>query len=83
MIQLPSVTPVDQMQVAPTWTVPVPPLAGKFMEAGETENVHSSPAWLTWMIWSAIAIVPLRAALVGFRATENPTRPVPLPVCPR
>ena len=36
MIQPGSLTPVVQMQFAPTWTVPLPPPAGKLMVAGVT-----------------------------------------------
>jgi hypothetical protein len=82
VIQLASLTPVLQMQLAPTWTVPVPPVTGKFMDVGETVKAQTSPAWLTVMLALATEMVPMRGLPVGFCKATNPTVPLPDPVCP-
>jgi len=72
--------PADAVTVA----VPDPPTSPTSCVVGEIENVHGAgggvaAAWVTVNVFPAAAIVALRAVVVVFAATVNPTFPSPLP----
>jgi len=56
-----------QLHPAPALTLSEPVVAAgnaRFEEAGEIENVHGAPGWLTVNVWPAIVSVPVRATPV-------------------
>jgi hypothetical protein len=67
---------------APTWTLPLPPLAGNSAEVGETSNRHSAAACVTADRWPLMTMPPLRAIGSGLGAALNCTVPSPCPFAP-
>jgi len=54
-----------------TWTfsVPLPPVAGRAWVVGEIVNVQGAAGWVTVKVLPAIVIVPVRDAVAVFAAT--------------
>jgi hypothetical protein len=79
------VTGLETVHVHPavvvTEIVPVPPEAGRLIEAGLTVNTQGA-ACVTVKAFPPIVSVALRDAVVELAATVNPTLPLPLPEAP-
>jgi hypothetical protein len=76
-------SPLDVVQPQPdgvvTATVDALAPAATESVAGEAENVHSAPAWVTVTVRPAAVIVPARELALGFAAIVSTTEPSPLP----
>ena len=67
---------------AVTVTLPVPPLAVKFLLVGEIEEVHGTSFWVTVKVCPAMKIAPVRGLASRLDATEYVTVPLPVPLLP-
>jgi hypothetical protein len=72
----------EQPAVVVTATLPDPPAATKFWDAGERLNAQLAAACVTVKVCPATVNVAERAAVVVFAAAANVTVPLPLPVAP-
>src|SRR4051794_30645245 len=72
----------EQPAVVVTATLPEPPAAAKFCDAGERLNAQLAAASVTVKVWPATVNVADRAAVVVFAAAVNVTVPPPVPVAP-
>lgn len=65
---------------APTWTVPVPPSAGKSASSGDTSNRHSAAACVIGDRSPLTTTPPVRVTGSGFAAASKRTVPSPWPL---